>query len=65
MTMRSTIVVLALTLSVGGWVRYPMNMPSIMMFVVIVFAFDLDFDRDDRSTEEIRNLNDTKGYKRQ
>jgi len=61
MTMISAIVAPAVTLSATACARYPMNVPSIMMFLVIVFAFGLGFDFHDRSAEEIRNFNNTKG----
>ena len=44
MTMISAIVAPAVTLSATACARYPMNVPSIMMFLVIVFAFGLGFD---------------------
>jgi len=62
MTMRSTIVMMAVALVAGGCRRDPLN-ALFAMFLLIVFAFGLGFDWHGRSAEEIRNC--AKGDKRQ
>jgi hypothetical protein len=60
MTMRSTILILAVALVAGAWARYPIN-ALFATFPLIVFAFGLGFDWHDRSAEEVRNRNNAKG----
>jgi hypothetical protein len=62
MTMRSTILILAVALVASGGAHDPIN-ALFAMFLLIVFAFGLGFDWHDRSAEEIRNRNNAKGYK--
>jgi hypothetical protein len=62
MTMRSTILILAVALVASGCTHYPIN-ALYVMFLVIAFALGLGFDWHDQSAEEIRNRNNAKGYK--
>ena len=62
MTMKSTIVALAVALVASGCTHDPIN-AFLAMFLLIDFAFGLGFDWHDRSAEEIRNRNNAKGYK--
>jgi hypothetical protein len=59
MTMRSTILILAVALVTSGCMHDPIN-ALFAMFLLIVFAFGLGIDR---SAEEIRNRSNTKGCK--
>ena len=59
MTMRSTIVILAVVLLTSGRTHDPIN-ALFATFLFIVFAFGLGFDR---AAEEIRNHNNAKGCK--
>jgi len=64
MTMRFTILILAVALITSGCAHDSVNAPFAMS-LLIVFAFGLGFDWQDRSAEEIRDPNNAKGYKKQ
>jgi hypothetical protein len=64
MTVRFTILILAVALSASSCARLPINVLCTIMLLFVFSVFGLDFNWIEPSAEEIRNLN-AKGYKRQ
>jgi uncharacterized membrane protein YbjE (DUF340 family) len=62
MTMKSTILALAVALVASGCTHDPIN-AFLAMFLLIDFAFGLGFGWQDRSAGQIRNRNNAKGCK--